>query len=121
MTFGYLLGLVTIPALIGGGWLLWQLLRLLNRAGDALAKRLPVGRADERAGFAAFAASTRRAHVFVFGGVGIAVFAGYDGSNARKVYDAVYGVLAQPARVGRRWRARTHDDPGAAANPERIP
>lgn len=109
----YLLGLATIPAVMGSGWLLWQLARLVNRAGEALMKRLPLGRADERAGFASFAACTRRTHLFVFGGVGIAVMAGYDGSQAREVYDAVYPVLVKPARIRlRRTGERTPHDPG---------
>lgn len=108
----YLLGLATLPAVALAGWLLWQLGRLVNRAGDALLKQLPLGRAENRAGFAAFAACTRRAHLFVFGGVGIAVMAGYNGKDARKVYDAVYPVLVEPARVNLRRRASGPQDPG---------
>lgn len=101
----YLLGLGTIPALLGAGWLLWQLIRLVNRVGDDLLRRLPVGKAQERAGFASFAACTRRCHVFAFGAFGIAVMAGFDGREAREVYDAVYPVLIEPARVRLRRRA----------------
>lgn len=112
MTGGYLFGLATLPALAAAGWLLWQLGRLVNRVGDAVFKRLPLGRAQERAGFAAFAACTRRAHLFVFGGVGVAFLAGYDGREARKVYEAVYPLLVEPARVNLRRRAAGPQDPG---------
>ncbi|MFC0504138.1 hypothetical protein [Micromonospora costi] len=40
----YLLGLATLPAALGAGWLLWRLARLVNRVGDDLLRRLPVGR-----------------------------------------------------------------------------
>ncbi|MFY1595585.1 hypothetical protein [Micromonospora sp. WMMD737] len=108
----YLLGLGTLPAVAAAGWLLWQFARAANVAGEAIAKRLPLSKAQDRAGFAAFAASTRRAHLFVFGGVGVAVMVGYDGKNARKVYDAVYPVLVGPARVNLRRRAAGPQDPG---------
>lgn len=100
----YLLGVATVPAAISAGWLLYHAGRLANRRLDNLMKGLPLGKAQERAGFAAFAACTRRARLFVFGGVGIAVMAGYDGKDAEKVYNAVYPTLVAPARVNRRSR-----------------
>ncbi|MEU3452304.1 hypothetical protein ABZ671_01650 [Micromonospora sp. NPDC006766] len=114
----YLFGLATLPAVAASGVVLWQAGRLVNRAGDAVVKRLPLTKVENRAGFAAFAACTRRCHVFTFAGIVVAVAAGYDGSQARKVYDVVYPVLVEPARVNPRWRAAGPQDPGVEFGPE---
>ncbi|WP_187398753.1 hypothetical protein [Micromonospora sp. WP24] len=70
--------------MLGVGWLLWQLAGLVNRLGDDLLRRLPLSRAQERAGFASFAVHARRVHVFAFAGLGFAVMAGYDASQASR-------------------------------------
>lgn len=112
MTGGYLLGLATLPAVAAAAWLLWQLGRRVNQLGDRLAGRVPLDDGRSRALFASVAACTRRAHLFVFGGIGVAVMVGWDGTQARQVREAVYPLLVKPARVNLRRRAAGPQDPG---------
>ncbi|MCX5066750.1 hypothetical protein OOJ91_12925 [Micromonospora lupini] len=110
---GYLLGLATIPALVGGWWLLRFANQQVRRAVNAVVLRVEPQDGRERARLGAAAACSRRVYMTEAGGVTVAVLLGHDRSQWPELHRVIRQVIA-PVRAPR-VRApgeRTPHDPG---------
>jgi hypothetical protein len=106
----YLLGVGTLPATALAGWALYRGGKIASAWGVRKMRGLPLGKASNRAAFAAACASSRRVYTVSVSGVSLVLTVGFSTEKYEAIRKAVYGVLVPAPTINPKWQ-RTPADP----------